>query len=52
MAAPLFTLRADLHAARRVAAARPIVDLKQVRELNRLADQVSAIAARRLPGRS
>ena len=49
---PLLNLRADLHAARRAAAARPVVDLKQVRELNRLADQVGAIASRRLAGRA
>ena len=46
--APLHLLRAELLAARKAAAACPVVDLKQVRELNRLANQVGAIAARRL----
>lgn len=46
--APLCSLRADLDAARKDVAARPVVDFRHIRELARLTEQVGQIAARRL----
>lgn len=47
----LLHLKADLAAARRAAAARPVADLRHIREFARLAEQVGRIAARRLSKR-
>lgn len=49
---PLIDLCRDLVAARRVAAARPVVDLSLIRAYTDLAAKAGAIAARRLAGRA